>query len=99
MKNYFNDVTATATWTAISATSLMFIGTLTTLKANTASILIRGKNLNTVNGSVDGSNNEFIPFYQATDLSDIEIKCDTANQVLKVYGNVLPATSPLANVN
>lgn len=77
----------------------MFIGTLTAKASNTDVIQIRGSSFTGTSGTIDGTKSEYEPLYNRTDLTDIQVQCPgTANQILKVYGDVDLPASPLSNV-
>lgn len=99
MQAYANDFVVPQTWGPLSATSLMFVGTITASNANTDVIQWRGKANNAVKGTLDGTKKEFQPFTCAVDLAGIEVQCPaTAGQILKLGGAIDPLPTTLTNL-
>lgn len=95
MPAYFNDITLTATPTALSATPAQFVGTITSKSTNTGNITLKGVTVSGLNGVI--APGEYVPI--SCDLSDIQASSATASQVLKVYGTVFAQPSTLSNLN
>lgn len=88
-----------AAWGALSATSLMFIGTITALAANGATVQIRRKS---VPSQVDAQSlvpMGYVPYPTLVDLADIQVQDGVGTTTIMIAGSTCPLSAPLSNVN
>lgn len=88
-----------AAWGSLSVTSLMFIGAITALAANGATVQIRRKS---VPSQVDAQSlvpSAYVPYPGLVDLSDIQVQDGVGTTVIMIDGSTLPLSAPLANAN
>lgn len=87
-----------ATWGSLNVTSLLFIGTITALAANGATVSIRRKSAPSLVDAQSLVASAWIEYRVPTDLSDIEVQDGVGTTVLMLDGNTCPASAPLSNV-
>lgn len=98
MLPYIKEFTVPAVWASISATSLLFVGTITALAANGTTVALRRKSAPTISDSRSLVASAWIEYRVPADLADIEWQDGAGTAIVMLDGNVVAQSAPLANV-
>lgn len=86
-------------WSSLSAASLLFVGTITALAANGATVSIRRKSATSLVDDQSLVPKAYIKYNVPVDLSDIQVQDGAGTSVIMLDGSTCPASAPLSNVN
>lgn len=99
MLPYFKNYAVQTAWASISATSLLFVGTITALAANGATVQVRSKKTADAGDADSLVAKAYITCRVPTDLADLQFQDGAGTSVIMLDGNVIAQPAPLSNVN